>query len=175
MSAAGETGEEELTSNGIMERKEAAEYLGISMRTLDRVVSKGRLTKGRALKKTRPVVVFEESEVRELKAELDARQGQRTGTGSTIAEPADTVAFRLDPAYFSRLETEGSNHGLSSGQYARRLVIQSLEDTRLEQIRTEIKELREGLTEMFYLVLVHKMGASESEADEIVSTLGRRG
>lgn len=153
-----------------MERKEAAEFLGISLRTLDRLGSEGRLKKGRALRKTRPVVVFDLDELKALKAELERQATAPKSYRRAEDAPKDTVAFRIDPHYLARLSTEGKAQGLSAGEYARRLVIRALEDTRTEEFRDEVKRLRGALGHTFYTLLVMKFGVSEREAEEFVAS-----
>lgn len=217
-----------------MERREAADFLGVSLSTLDRLAAQGRLTKGRARRKTRPVTVYDEGELQRLKSELE-QQGSRTTTACPPAtKPQDAVGFRLDPYYVAQLKAKGAPLGMSAGEYARKLVIQALEQegmelireelsalrrslaetkpqvvqvpaaerleplrqelaelrqtltqrqpvvpaseaARLEQLGRELSTLREGLAEMFYLLLITKLEASEDEAAEIVTTLTRKG
>ncbi len=168
-----------LSYNDSVERAEAAKYLGVSISTLDRFASKGRLTKGRAKRKTRPVTVFIEEELAKLKAELEEARPQevfrRLNTTDRLPEG---VGFRLDPYYIERLLAGGTERGVSAGEYARTLVIRALEDDREEGFKRELASLRNTLAEMFYVVLVTKLGASEADAREVVSGLldgGARG
>ena len=55
-----------------MEKQEAAEYLGVSTRTLERLTASGRIKKGRALRKTRPVAVYDDMDLERLKSELES-------------------------------------------------------------------------------------------------------
>ncbi|OJU62046.1 MAG: hypothetical protein BGO01_16775 [Armatimonadetes bacterium 55-13] len=153
-----------------MERREAAEFLGVSLSTLDRLASQGRLTRGRGKGKTKPVTVFAREELERLKRELETEQPPRTSPTSTSLKPTDSVGFRLDPYYVGRLRAEGAAVGLSAGEYARKLVVQALEEDRDARFHRELSALRENLAEMFYIVLVTKLGASEKEATEIVSS-----
>lgn len=151
-----------------MEKKEAAEFLGVSVRTLDRLAV-GNLTKGRARKKTRPVVVFDENELIALKEKLN-----RTDVSlkeKSVVKPQDAIGFRLDPSYVKRLIDEGEKVGMSPGEFARRLVIRGLEDDSTERFAKELKAFRQNLTDMFFLILISKLGASEEEAAKILKTL----
>jgi len=151
-----------------MEKQEAAEYLGVSVRTLERLAASGRLTKGRAKGKTSPLVVFDKSELEKLKKELEeARPSEVFGRPNT-PKPTDAIGFRLDPYYVKQLEEAGQKHGLSPGEYARRLVIRGLEGQTFEG---DLKALNKNLSDMFYLVLVSGLHVSEAEADEIVRTI----
>jgi len=120
-----------------MERTAAAEFLGVSVSTLDRFASQGRLTRGRARRKTRPVTIFDEVELARLKAEI-AQSGK--ALRASLPEPPkaqDAVGFRLDPYYVNRLKEEGAANGMSAGEYARKLVIQGLETSRPELPATD--------------------------------------
>ena len=110
-----------------IERVQAAEFLGVSVSTLDRLASQGRLTRGRARRKTRPVTVFEVAELTRLKAELEESGRAVRATLREAHKSQDAVGFRLDPFYVERLRAEGAAVGMSAGEYARRLVVQSLE------------------------------------------------
>ena len=149
-----------------MNKEQAAEFLGVSIRTLERLVASGRLKAGRALKKTRPVVVFEKADVEALKTELDDVRPAEVFRRLNTEKKKAAIGFRLDPFYIKKLEEEGAKSGLSSGEYARRLVIRGLDTT------NEIQALKGSLAHMFFLILVTKMGATEEEADEIVKSLG---
>src|ERR1019366_2670942 len=105
-----------------MEKEQAAEFLGVSIRTLERLASAGKLTKGRARKKTRPIVVFDKGELERLKSELQsARPAEVFGRPNT-PKPKDAIGFRLDPFYVTRLEEEGAKTGMSAGDYARQKI-----------------------------------------------------
>jgi hypothetical protein len=110
---------------------QAAEFLGVSVSTIDRQASQGKLKRGRARGKTKPVTVFDRAELERLKVEL---QDSRSGTlkrHNPAAPPQDAVGFRLDPYYVTRLKEEGQKHGMSAGEFARHLVIQGIEGGRL--------------------------------------------
>lgn len=153
-----------------MDRKEAAEYLGVSLRTLDRLAAEGRIRKGRALKKTRPIVVFEESDLEALKSELSEVSNRHEVFRRLNAPAKETIAFRLDPYYLTRLSAKAEELNLSPGECARRFVIQTIEDTRVERFQEEVAKLREGLAHTFYTLLVMKFGVSEAEATAFVDS-----
>jgi len=155
----------------VMERHQAAEYLGVSVSTVDRLAAQGRLTKGRARRKTRPVTVFDESQVAELKKEIEASRQVKTTPSLKPPRKGDAIGFRLDPFYIERLMEAGKEAGQSPGEYARSLVIEALENDREERFRTEIKRLRENLAEVFYLILVNKMDSKRDQAEAIIDRL----
>src|SRR5437870_3835979 len=137
-----------------MTKKEAAAFLDISVRTLERYVAKGLIKQGRDRAKTRPLTTYAPEDVEALKAIIEKPISRADGTAKL--PPSDTVGFRLDPLYVRRLTSEGSEHGLSAGEYARTLVIRSLEDTREAEFKDEVRSLREGLAQAFYALLVMK-------------------
>lgn len=151
-----------------MEKSQAAEFLGVSVRTLERLAASGKLKQGKALKKTRPVVVYDEGELTRLKEELQATRPAEVFRRLNTPKPADAIGFRLDPFYVKRLAEEGEKHGLSAGEFARRLVIRGLEGQGSDQ---DFKTLRSNLADMFYIILVTKLGTSEAEATEVIKSL----
>ena len=60
---------------------------------------------------------------------------------------------------------------MSPSEYARRLVIRSLEGQTQSGTADELSALRKSLADMFYLVLVSKLDATEAEATDIVKKL----
>lgn len=86
-------------------------------------------------------------------------------------KPQEAIGFRIDRFYIKRLSEEGEKHGLSAAEYARRLVIRGLEEPDKNGVASEMKALRKELVDMFYLLLVTKLGANEAEAAEIVRTI----
>ncbi|HWD40386.1 MAG TPA: hypothetical protein VG944_16170 [Fimbriimonas sp.] len=140
----------------------------MSLRTLDRMASEGRIKRGKALRKTRPIVVFSDEDLASLRAEI-AADGQGTKVFRRLnTPPKDTVGFRLDPLYLDRLTKAGAREGLSPGEYARRLVTRGLEDTTNEQFAHQVKRLRESLADAFYALLTMKFGSSEAEAESFI-------
>lgn len=154
-----------------MEKQEAADFLGVSVRTVERLAAQGRLTKGRARRKTRPVVVFDRTQLETLKEDLQSAN-RRIAVTPNGDRPKEAIGFRLDPYYIDRLSTVGENHGLSPAEFARKLVIEGLEDTKLDDVREEISRLREGLGHMFYAILVKQFGMSADAADTLVQQTG---
>lgn len=131
-----------------MNRQEAAHFLGVSVSTLDRLASKGQLSRGRARGKTRPRTDFDVGELERLKAHLEqAGRSKPPVELSPLAPPtSNAVGFRLDPHYIERLRSEGEQQQLSPGEYARKLVIQGLEGGPREYLRDEMATLQRDLT-----------------------------
>lgn len=151
-----------------MDKEQAAEFLGVSVRTLERFVAAGKLKKGRSRGKTRPVVVFEKQDLERLKKALEESRPSEVFGRPNTPKPTEAVGFRLDPYYVKQLQTEGARQGLSAGEYARRLVIRGIET---QTAHDDLKALRKSLSDMFYIVLVTKLGSTEQEAEDIVRTL----
>lgn len=151
-----------------MDRREAAQFLGVSLRTLDRLSAKHHLTKGRVQMRTRPAVVFVRAEIEALKAALDIGRRTTKAYGCTEVLLTGTVAFRLDNHYMARLSQAGSEHAMSPGEYARHLTIRALEDTSIDEFSLQVKRLRESLADTFYAFLTMKFGVSEDEANRFI-------
>ena len=151
-----------------MKRKEAAEYLGVSLRTLDRIAATGRLTKGLESGKSRPFVVFRVEELESVRAELasDTQIVWQKPKSESILR--DTVAFRLDPSYFAQLQAQAKESDLSVGEFARRLVIRALESDSLD-VELEVRQIREALAAIFYAILTLKLGSTPAEARKIIA------
>ena len=59
-----------------------------------------------------------------------------------------TVGFQLDEEYLERLEKEAAKFQMSAGQYARRLVMDALDDTERQVIKEDISELNENVEDL---------------------------
>jgi hypothetical protein len=59
-----------------------------------------------------------------------------------------TVGFQLDEEYLDRLEKEAAKFQMSAGQYARRLVMDALDDTERQVIKEDISELSENVEDL---------------------------
>lgn len=155
-----------------MNKKEAAATLGVSVRTVERLAAEGRLTKRQRRVKTRPAIDFDESEIEALKGTI----GKTDEVPVERTPLIDTIGFRLDPHYVRRLTSAGARDGLSPGEYARTLVIRSLEDETSEQrFASELRSLREALADTFYAFLTMKCGVAAEEADTFVKETILRG
>ncbi len=94
-----------------MNKKEAAEYLGISPRMVENYVNKGELSVRKERGATGDIAVYDERELRALKAKIDARRAPRgmvirEGSESPEAEartdsqPSQALARRADLTAF---------------------------------------------------------------------------
>lgn len=152
-----------------MERGEAAAYLGVSVRTLDRIAAKEGLTKGRDRRKTRPVTVFDPKEIERLKVSRGAG-APKDECPTAKSGAAEAVGFRLSPHYIDLLSKEASRRGMSPGDMARQLVIQSLEGSSSEHFSSEVLKVRQSIAHVFYTFLVMKCGETPKSAQEFVRT-----
>ena len=154
-----------------MDKTEAAQALGVSVRTVERLASNGRLKKGRGLRDGRPVVAFDSQEVSRLRAELE--QGApppKSKAGSEASSHRnDYVGFRLDRVYLRQLEERGSRAGMSRGEYARHLIVQSLEDDREQKFIGEVRRLREGVADVFFTFLTRHSGVDSEDAKAFIA------
>lgn len=152
-----------------MLKDEAARFLGVSVRTLERLAASGTLKKGKRKGKTRPSVTFDPDELVKVKAELGLLQTAEGFRTRQTLHAKEAIGFRLDPLYIQRLADEGKKHGMSAADYARHLVISGIEDTRVDQFRGEVRALREALADAFYSFLILKCGSTEREASAFVA------
>lgn len=88
---------------------------------------------------------------------------------------SNTVGFRLDPPYLKSLESEAANYKMSLHEYARRLVIDALDDARREQLEkrmvmleTEVSELRSDLATAVEALLIVAGNYPKEKAKEWV-------
>lgn len=72
----------------------------------------------------------------------------RKKRAKTAKEPTCTISFRVDERARKQLDEEASSFGMSRGAYARRLVLDVLEDAEREQIREEIQDVREEVSRL---------------------------
>ncbi len=75
-----------------------------------------------------------------------------------------TVGFQLDEEYLERLEKEAAKLQMSAGQYARRLVMDALDDTERKVIKEEISDLNENVEDLRECLAV--------SVEAILATLG---
>ncbi len=134
-------------------KREAADFLGIGVRTLERYAQKGQISHRFEKGRRRPRVVFDDADLQAFKERLDeSRAAQPAEAASPTA--MRRIGFRLDPHYLQRLTEEGARADMSPGEYARRLVIGALEDFSRDEIRAtqssihdEMVRLREDLAD----------------------------
>lgn len=87
------------------------------------------------------------------------------------------VSFRLDKHHLERLKEEAEKYGLSPGEYARRLVLDQLEQTSrreleegLSEVKREVSALRVDVAAAVRALLVGAGKVSKEDAHEWVMT-----
>jgi excisionase family DNA binding protein len=90
-----------------LKKKDAAAILGISTRQLENYARAGRITVKKERGKTGDISVYDESEIQNLKNELDAKRG--VIQAAVIREPAAT----------GEAEPDGNGHDLESSEVVR--------------------------------------------------------
>lgn len=164
----GELGRIDEASSHSVDKSEAAKKLGVSTRTLERLVASGRLKKGRTLRNGRPVLDFSEAAVAKLKAELEDERESNPQPVRREEKLFRGVSFRLDVFTMERLEREASSRGVSTNDLARSFVIRSLETGTDEHYAKELRALREALADTWFAFLVDKCGETQASADQFV-------
>jgi excisionase family DNA binding protein len=93
-----------------MNKKEAAEYLGISTRMLENYATKGRLSVRKEKGATGDIAIYDEGELRKLKAELDAKRAPRPSVvredgeaSAMVRGSASDASGLVSGAFFGRL------------------------------------------------------------------------
>lgn len=93
-----------------------------------------------------------------------------------MASGTTPVSFRLDEQYLDRLKKESSKYGMSAGDYARRVVLDALEDTEqrkvqdeLRDVKRELAELRDDIATAVFALLVGAGKIEKGEARDWVS------
>jgi hypothetical protein len=99
----------------------------------------------------------------------------------TLPHKSITVGFRLGQDHLALLEQGAAAYGMSVHEYARRLVVDVLEDTERERVRdevkrvgTEVQKLRRDVATSLETLLLNLTKASEDEIRQWVSQHLRR-
>jgi polyhydroxyalkanoate synthesis regulator phasin len=89
-----------------------------------------------------------------------------------MADQTTPVSFRLDAHYLERLKQEASKYGMSTGEFARRLVLDVLERSEEQRtadeivgLRRDVVELRVDIAVAVTALLVHAGKVSHEEAE----------
>jgi hypothetical protein len=127
-----------------MTKREAAEYLGVSIRSLERYTKNGQLSCRYVPGKIGPRPVYDEPDLAAYKIRLQARK-KRESVRVDSPEAMRTIGFRLAPEYIDRLTDEAAKHSMSPRAYARQLLVGALEDFRYSELLAELEALREDL------------------------------
>ena len=92
-----------------MNKQEAAEFLGVSVRALERYVQQGRIGGHYEKGKTRPTLVFDKAELEVFKAELEQKLYKPAVEPSNLDNP-DTALARLSGNSVMQPESVESEH-----------------------------------------------------------------
>lgn len=130
--------------DGAMREPEAAEYLGLTVRTLRNYRRLGKLSFKEVAGKTRPVIEYDQAELDRLKADLDQRRTTAARPKRGRPNPVRRVTFGLPPEGYAELEKNAERFGMSVSDYARRVVREGLESRYQQEaaeLRKEVKRL----------------------------------
>ncbi len=92
-----------------MNKQEAAEFLGVSVRALERYVQQGRIGGHYEKGKTRPTLVFDAAELEAFKAELEQKL-YRPAVEATNPDTSDTALAKLSSTSSIQPEPAESEH-----------------------------------------------------------------
>ena len=161
-----------------MSEAEAAAYLNLTARTLQRYRKKGNLAYREANGKTRSTIEYDKADLDRLKAELQTKRAISRKPKPIAKTAMPRIAFGLPQENFAELEKEAQRFGMSVGEYARRLVREGLESrfqseatelrNRVKQLETELSRTRKDFSAAFEAVLEYT-GLDPEEAKKWVS------
>lgn len=161
-----------------MRENEAALYLNVNARTLYRYRKSGKLAFREATGKTRPVIDYDEADIKKLKQELDRRRESLPKPASPSPPAGKRISFRMPTEGYEELSREAAKYEMTVAEYARRLVREGLESrfhAEAEELRAEVKRLtkeinvvRNDVAGAFEVVLEH-VGLSADEAKQWVT------
>ena len=161
-----------------MSEAEAAIYLQLHVRTLQRYRKKGTLPYREEAGKTRAIIAYDKADLDRLKAELEARRTTTTRLQGKAKVARQRVTFGLTSAAYAELENEAKQFGMGVGEYARRLTREGLESSfhseakelrnRVKQLEVELNQTRKDFTAAFESVLEYA-GLEPEEAKKWVT------
>ena len=161
-----------------MSEAEAAIYLQLNVRTLQRYRQKGTLAYREIKGKTRSNIDYEQAELDRLKATLDAKRTQSTKPKPVPKSSVQRVTFGLPNENYAELQRDAERFGMSVGEYARRLVREGMESrfqseatelrTKIKQLETELARTRKDFSAGFEAVLEFT-GLDPTEAKQWVT------
>lgn len=105
----------------------------------------------------------------------------RRKTGRTPKEPSHTVSFRVDARTFKRLDAAAEELAMSPGAYARKLLVDGLEDHVRAQLLEEVAQthqavtgLRNDIASALEMVLLNLTDAGKDDVQAWISKNLRR-
>ena len=80
-----------------MNKKEAANYLGVSTRAIERYTSQGKLSVKYEKGKTRPIAIYDQKELKKLKEELETPVYQPSVVTTPNTDNSDISPVGISP------------------------------------------------------------------------------
>jgi len=161
-----------------MTEQEAALYLHLNVRTLQRYRAKGKLSYREVKGKTRPVIEYDKLDLDRLRVELEGQRTAGKKPKPAPKPPNPRVSFALTPEGQAELEREAQRYGMSTGEYARRLAREGLESrfaseaaelrNRVKLLETELAKTRKEFAAGFEVLLEYG-GLDPAEAKRWVT------
>lgn len=159
-----------------MTKLQARDYLGVSLRTVERYLTSGRLPSTLVtVEGQKPRVAIADEDVVALKAVMDTARAERAGR--TIAPNVmQHLSFRVEPNFLRLLEQEAGRRRLKPTECARQLVTEGLTRERqlearfdelrdsMADLREEVGQLRGHFAELLYQIMVIVAKVDEDEA-----------
>lgn len=155
---------------------EAAAFLGLSVRTLRNYRTQGRLPYREVKGRTRPVIVYNQADLEKLKVDLERRR-RRSKKPRGTSPQLPRVTFGMPSAELDELRSEAERYGMTTAEYARRLVRERLESllqqevrelrAELEKTNGETRKMRKEFSLAFEAILEY-VGLSPAEAKQWV-------
>lgn len=101
-------------------KKEAAAYIGVSPRQLENYARQGRLSVRKEKGKTGDIAIFDDEELRQLKAEIDSKRGVIRGAVMRDDVASESpVVVRASASELSRLTPQGFIEQLAAAIWVR--------------------------------------------------------
>jgi hypothetical protein len=167
-----------------MTKQQAAQTLGVTVRTVERYLTAGKLPYTQRKIDDRVIDDIDDDEVHALKAARDVAAAERE---QRVVPPTvmQHVSFRVEPEYLQVLEIEAARRQLKRTEYARQIFCHALTEKQIQQAQLEelrddvqrlnhgVDELRRGMVEMFFQLLVQVCKIKETEAEEWIREVFR--
>ena len=134
-----------------MSEKEAADYLGLSVRTLQRYRDKGALAYRRVTTKVGQMIAYDPAELDRMNQALAMQRATSAKPKRAQKSSPPRVTFGLSPEAIDELTREAKRFEMSVNEYARRLVRDGLESTfqaETAELRAEVKRLKTTTEQM---------------------------
>ena len=128
-----------------MSEAQAAAYLNLNPRTLQRYRRKGALAYREAKGKTRTTIEYDRADIDRLNTELEAKRARSKKPQTKSKITAQRIAFGLTSEEYAEVAKEAENFGMGVGEYARRLMREGLESrfqSEAAELRNRIKQVR---------------------------------